>query len=120
MAIVHQLNKKTGVTYVYESYSYRDKTTKQPRAKRKLIGRLASETGEIVPTRKRSADVTTSGRKDVDTTAAEASPSASSTLAMLKEKDQTIRELRAEINRLKREREQLASELHAISEKPMR
>ena len=119
MAIVHQLNKKTGVTYVYESYSYRDKTTKQPRAKRKLIGRLDNETGEIVPTRKRSADVTTSSPRDVDTTIAESLPSSSSTFDMLKEKDQTIRELRAEINRLKREREQLASELRVISEKLM-
>ena len=32
------------MTYVYESQSYRDKETKQPRSKRKLIGRLDDET----------------------------------------------------------------------------
>ena len=37
MAIIKQLNKKTGITYVYESRSYRDKETKQPRSERRLI-----------------------------------------------------------------------------------
>ena len=119
MAIVHQLNKKTGVTYVYESYSYRDKTTKQPRAKRKLIGRLDNETGEIIPTRKKSKSVTTTAQDTVDTTDTKKSPSLTSALEMLKEKDQIIRELRAEVNRLKKERGQLASELRVISEKLM-
>lgn len=49
-SIIKQLNKKTGVTYVYESESYWDKEKKQPRSRRKLIGRIDEETGEIVPT----------------------------------------------------------------------
>lgn len=53
MAIIKQLNKKTGITYVYESRSYRDKETKQPRSERRLIGRIDDATGEIVPTRKK-------------------------------------------------------------------
>lgn len=50
MSLVRYRNKKTGVTYVYESTSYWDKEKKQPRNKRKLIGRLDPATGEIVPT----------------------------------------------------------------------
>jgi transposase len=54
-AIVHQINKKTGVTYVYESISYWDKDKKQSRAKRKCIGRIDPQTREVVPTQKREA-----------------------------------------------------------------
>ena len=50
MAIVKQFDKRSGKTYVYESTSYWDKEKKQPRAKRKLIGRWDSESGDIVPT----------------------------------------------------------------------
>ena len=49
-SIIKKLNKQTGVTYDYESESYWDKEKKQPRSKRKLIGRIDDETGEIVPT----------------------------------------------------------------------
>ena len=38
-SIIKKLNKQTGITYVYESESYWDKEKKQPRSKRRLIGR---------------------------------------------------------------------------------
>ena len=50
MAIVKQYDKRSGNTYVYESASYWDKEKKQPRSRRKLIGRLDPETGNVVPT----------------------------------------------------------------------
>ena len=50
MAMVKQLDKRSGITYVYESISYWDREKKQPRSKRTLIGRLDPATGEIVPT----------------------------------------------------------------------
>ena len=50
MATVKQLDKRSGITYVYESVSYWDKEKKQPRSKRTLIGRLGTATGTIVPT----------------------------------------------------------------------
>ena len=50
MAMVKQLDKRSGITYVYESVSYWDKEKKQPRSKRTLIGRLDTATGAIVPT----------------------------------------------------------------------
>ena len=49
-SIVYQKDKRSGLTYAYESLSYWDKEKQQSRAKRTLIGRLDPETGEIVPT----------------------------------------------------------------------
>ncbi len=49
-AIIHQTDKRSGITYAYESISYWDKEKKQSRAKRTLIGRVDKESGEIVPT----------------------------------------------------------------------
>ncbi len=50
MAIIKQCDKRSGITYVYESVSYWDREKKQPRSKRTLIGRLDPDTGEVVPT----------------------------------------------------------------------
>jgi transposase len=48
-AIIHQKDKRSGITYAYESISYWDKEKKQSRAKRRLIGRVTKD-GKIVPT----------------------------------------------------------------------
>ena len=48
MGIIKQLDKRTGITYVYESKAYWDKEKKQSRAKRTLIGRIDPETGDIL------------------------------------------------------------------------
>ena len=50
MSIVHQLDKRSGITYVYESTSYWDHEKQQARSHRKLIGRLDTSTGKVVPT----------------------------------------------------------------------
>ena len=50
MAIIKQYDKRSGITYAYESHSYWDPEKKMTRAKRKLIGRVDPDTGEIVPT----------------------------------------------------------------------
>lgn len=49
-SIVHQTDKRSGLTYAYESTSYWDKEKKQSRAKRTLIGRVHPETKEIMAT----------------------------------------------------------------------
>lgn len=54
-AIVYQTDKRSGITYAYQSISHWDKEKKQSRAKRTLIGRVDPESGEIVPTRKKAA-----------------------------------------------------------------
>jgi transposase len=48
--IVYQKDKRSGITYAYESVSFWDKEKKQSRAKRTLIGRVDPNTGEIIPT----------------------------------------------------------------------
>lgn len=50
MAIIKQYDKRSGITYAYESHSYWDPEKKMSRAKRKLIGRIDPESGEIIPT----------------------------------------------------------------------
>lgn len=50
MAIIKQYDKRSGITYVYDSKSFYDKEKKCSRAKRTLIGRLDPESGEIIPT----------------------------------------------------------------------
>lgn len=49
-AIVYQTDKRSGITYAYESLSHWDKEKQQSRSKRTLIGRVDKKTGEIVPT----------------------------------------------------------------------
>ena len=53
MAIVKQYHKDTDTTYVYESISYWDAEKGQSRSKRRVIGKIDPETGEIVPTGRR-------------------------------------------------------------------
>lgn len=49
-SIIFQTDKRSGITYAYESTSYRDKKTGQPRAKRKLVGRWDEASQSIVDT----------------------------------------------------------------------
>ena len=53
MAIIKQYHKDTDTTYVYESESYWDPELKQARSKRRCIGKIDPDTGEIVPTGRR-------------------------------------------------------------------
>ena len=55
MSISKSYNKQNNTTYVYEVIeNYWDKEKKQPRSKRKLIGKIDPATGEIVPTKPRA------------------------------------------------------------------
>ena len=65
-AIIDVRNKERGVTYVYESHSYWDKEKKQPRSRRRLIGKRDPETGEIVPTRSRRRSDGANGPSDTE------------------------------------------------------
>lgn len=102
MAIIKQKDTRTGITYVYESISTWDKEKKQSRSKRRLLGRLDEETGEIIPTDGR-------GRKrspyyDPDTDPSEKAPR---TLAEYKE---AYKRLLMENEMLKKEISDLKSE----------
>ena len=66
MAIIKQFDKRSGITYAYESVAYWDPEKKMSRAKRKLIGRINPETGEIIPTdgrNRRKKDETEKGEE---------------------------------------------------------
>ena len=54
MSIIKQTDKRTGITYAYETVYRWDKEKKQSRAKRKCVGKVDPDTGKIVPTRGRS------------------------------------------------------------------
>ncbi len=50
MAIIKQFDKRSGITYVYESIATWDKVKKRSVAKRTLIGKIDKLTGEMIPT----------------------------------------------------------------------
>ena len=116
-SIVKNTNKKTGITYVYESESYWDPVKKQPRNRRKLIGKL-DENGELVPTgrkgRPRSKDST---RSVNDETFKELQGKADEYFKMYRELELENKELRREIEELKKERQELAGQLSEIVKK---
>lgn len=98
-SIVKMYNKKSGVTYVYESESYWDKEKQQPRNRRKLIGKLDPETGKVVPTAKK-------GRKSASVEIEEATAQVQNPdavlhqSALLKQKDDEIAALRKKVKLL--------------------
>ena len=51
MSIVTQTDKRTGITYAYDTTYYWDKEKRQSRSKRICVGKIDPETGDIVPTR---------------------------------------------------------------------
>ncbi|MDR1000330.1 MAG: hypothetical protein LBL96_05975 [Clostridiales bacterium] len=112
MSLVKAKNKKSGITYVYESESYWDKEKKQPRNKRKLIGKINDQTGEIVATR---------GHARVEDSAASAQTGAelrSLCHAYKKQaasQENLIRSQADEITRLKSEKKEMARRLMELA-----
>lgn len=94
MSIIKQYHKDTGITYVYESESYWDKEKKQPRSRRRLIGKLDDETGEIVPTGKKKG----TRKKDNGAEACAGQEEADGSTARLR---QELRRLEDETDRLR-------------------
>jgi hypothetical protein len=50
MTLVSKKDKRSGITYAYESKPYWDKGKKQSRSNKTLIGRVSTESDIIVPT----------------------------------------------------------------------
>lgn len=105
-SIVYQIDKKTGAKYAFESVSYWDKDKKQPRSKRKYLGKVDPITGDIIPSRKRSVS------------SADAEPGKESDLKLLrdsiKERNITIDRLCNELDELKTKYEELVSTVKKI------
>ena len=97
MGIVYQTDKRSGITYAYESSAYWDKEKKQSRSKRTLIGRVDPETGKIIPTDGRCKKLSPSNQND-------------SAYQLPK----TLRECRAEILRLLEENKSLREQLAKV------
>lgn len=101
MGIVYQTDKRSGITYAYENQSFWDPELKRSKSKRKLIGRVDPETNEIVPTdgrcKKRSPSYVANPEEE----------------AMPK----TVKELREEVLRLRRENSELLSQLKSLQQK---
>lgn len=101
MAITYNKDKRSGLTYAYETTYVWDKEKKQSRSKRRLIGRVDETTGEIVPTdgrgRKRSPDY---------------SPSEDEYIM-----PKTVKDLKAEVLRLLEENSVLRKEIQLLKSK---
>lgn len=113
MSIVKLRDKRSGTTYVYESKSYWDKEKKQPRSRRKLIGKLDEETGEIVPTGK-SGGKKGSGRKQEENGSPEP---ITEHIRVIAEKDEQIRLLKAENRALIKEKQEALKTLEALCQR---
>ena len=64
MAIIDQYDKRSGITYVYESKSEWVPELKQSRAKRTLIGKRDPVTREVIPTNKHRKKVSDKSSED--------------------------------------------------------
>lgn len=98
--IVQHYDKKTGKTRVYESTPHYDPITKQSRPKRKYLGTLDSETGELIPSsgrRGRTASSKNATNRESDSSSAKITELQKSIAA----RDEEITSLRYEIKALK-------------------
>lgn len=98
--IVKHFDKKTGKTRVYESTPHYDPVTKQSRPKRKYLGTLDPETGELIPSSGRR------GRRPSpqNATTTDKNNASKEVIALQKavsEKEAEILSLQTEVNRLK-------------------
>lgn len=98
---------------IYESESYWDKEKKQPRSRRKLIGKLDEETGEIIPTGK-------SGRKKSSQKEMEEKGSPEPVTAHIRaiaENEEQIRALKAENRALLNQKQDILKTLEALCQR---
>ena len=115
MAIIYRKPKgEDGPTYAYDSTSYWVKDLGQPRSTRKYLGVVDESTGEIIPSSGKRGRK--SGSKQTENKSA---PNTFSDSDLLDAKDQEIRELRQQVEDLKKENRQyqsLLQKIHTISQ----
>ena len=105
-SIVYQIDKKTGAIYAFESVSYWDKDKKQPRSKRRYLGKVDPETGEIIPSRGRT--VHSEEKASEETTILPA------LYKEIEERDRTIKELRRDLDEVTEKYNQLLTTVQKI------
>ena len=105
-SIVYQIDKKTGAKYAFESVSYWDKDKKQPRSKRKYLGKVDPETGEIIPSRGRT--VHSEEKASEETTILPA------LYKEIEERDRTTKELRRDLDEVTEKYNELLTTVQKI------
>jgi predicted RNase H-like nuclease (RuvC/YqgF family) len=105
-SIVYQIDKKTGAKYAFESVSYWDKDKKQPRSKRRYLGKVDPETGEIIPSRGRT--VHSEEKASEETTILPA------LYKEIEERDRTIKELRRDLDEVTEKYNELLTTVQKI------
>ena len=98
--IVKHYDKKTGKTRVYESTPHYDPITKQSRPKRKYLGTLDPETGELIPSSGRRGR-TASSKNTTTTTDASDAKVIAALQKTISEKEAETLSLQTEIKNLK-------------------
>ena len=109
MAIIRQINKKTGITYVIDSESYWDKEKQQPRSRRKIIGKIDPVTGEVVPTNRHQK------RKTVSAGGSPASSTVKSAGDETRADQARILELEEQVSKLQKQKDELLKELDLLT-----
>lgn len=104
-SIIYQVNKKTGAKYAFESVSYWDKEKKQPRSKRKYLGKVDPETGTIIPSRGKTVSTNGTGSQAVDI---------SKLYEEIRVRDRIIEGLRKELDELQGKYNELSAALQKI------
>lgn len=97
--IVKHYDKKTGKTRVYESTPHYDPVSKQSRPKRKYLGTLDPETGELIPSSGRRGR--TSSGNVTTTKECMSSANVAGIQKALSEKEAEIASLQSEVKALK-------------------
>lgn len=105
-SIVYQIDKKTGAKYAFESVSYWDKDKKQPRSKRRYLGKVDPVTGDIIPSRGRTSHSDENGHVNKG--------ELSALYKEIKDRDKTIAELRKELDELAAKNEELLTAVKQI------
>lgn len=112
MAIIKQYHAASNTTYVYESTSYWDPEKKQPRSKRRLIGKIDPVTGETVPTGKPGRR---SKKDDPDVPAPADTSVEEKYKAQISEQQEQIRQLTERVLELQRQNDTLTAKITKAS-----
>lgn len=113
--IIYRTDASSGRTYAYSSESYWDKEKQQPRSKRKYLGRVDPETGEIVKSRQTGKNYSWKAPAGDESTPDE-SPEVSRLKSELEQKNAQLLSLREEVKALEAKVKRLSSLCKKVSE----
>lgn len=112
MGLVHNYNKKTGVTYIYEATNFWDREKRRTRSVRRLVGKLDPASGDIILTGRKGKPGQNMGQEDEPLTISQGESEAR---ARIVELEAVIRKQQEMIWHLQRQNAQLSKTLKNIS-----